>query len=165
MFRRVGVALAGSMLVTGAMAGVGATSASANDYGGGCRSDTAGWAKEPGGLTLNSCLYVNSASLMFGSLEAENPNRVNVDYCGQILRVLAQGTEVEMNLGCTGWTNSDGVNYQAPSDSFDLAYHHGTEVSFGPGVYVLQVGYWATIDNNYAYFGNAQSPRTYVQQP
>jgi len=166
MFRRIGLALSASMLLAGAIVGIGATSASASSWGGGCRSDSAGWAKEPGGLTLNPCLYVNSSSFIYGTLEARNPSRVNADYCAQLLRVLGDGsTKVETDFGCAGWTNSDGVIYSAPGDSFNLWAPRGTLDHPGPGVYVLQIGYWATINNNYAYYGNAQSPRIYVDQP
>jgi hypothetical protein len=76
MFRRSGLALAASMPLAGTIVGVGTTSASARDWGGGCRS--------------------------------EDPDM------RQLLRVLGDGsTKVEFDLGCAGWTNSDGVIYSA----------------------------------------------------
>jgi hypothetical protein len=165
MFRRGGLALAASMLLAGTIGGVGATSASARDWGGGCRSDNAGWAEEPGKFSLDPRLYVNSSSFIYGTLEAENPDRVNADYCAQLLRVLGDGsTKVEFDLGCAGWTNSDGVIHSARGDSFNLWASRGTAAYPGPGEYV-QIGYWATINGKYGKYGNAQSPRVYVDQP
>ncbi|MBY8881694.1 hypothetical protein [Actinacidiphila acidipaludis] len=155
--------LAASLLGTCAISGVGATNASASTRGGGCRSSNAGWANEPGGLQLNPCLYGDGYESVYGLLEAENPNRVNADYCAQLLRVDAHGsTSLEQDYGCSGWTTSDGISESAPGDELSNWQHKGNTDGAGPGIFVLQIGFWATINGNYAYYGNAQSPRVYI---
>ncbi|MFF8431026.1 hypothetical protein ACF07Y_39015 [Streptomyces sp. NPDC016566] len=162
MLRR-GVTLAASMLLAGAIVGPGATSASASTRGGGCRSTDAGWAHVPGGFLLNPCLYGDGYESVWGALQAENPNRVNADYCAQLLRVDAQGsTTVERDYGCSGWTNTYLTIENAPGEELSNWHYKGNTDGAGPGIYVLQIGFWATINGNYAYYGNAQSPRVYI---
>ncbi|MGQ4432631.1 hypothetical protein [Streptomyces sp. SAS_260] len=167
MFRRIALALTAPLLLAGTLVAAGAPPASAADYGGGCRSANAGWASAPGGVLLNPCLYVDQHSFVTGQLQAENLNGLNVDYCAQLLRVLGDGsTKWEENFGCQSkWNSTRVVSYTAPGTTFNLWADKGNSTFPGPGVYVLQVGYWATVNGNYAYYGNAQSPRIYVDQP
>ncbi|SEL85759.1 hypothetical protein [Streptacidiphilus jiangxiensis] len=158
--RRVATTVAAAILaVTGAV--VTASPASADTTGGGCRGGgnndnaewpTGAWAQEPAGVYLLPCLnddgsgYVRPAWYFNGGSQGIFP-------CAQLIKV---GVGQVHDFGCEPgeWVAaSSGYN----SNFGYQEWGNGTIFRPGTGEYVLQEGFWSTINGQYGYYGNAQS--------
>ncbi|MBC3840394.1 hypothetical protein GXW82_09690 [Streptacidiphilus sp. 4-A2] len=136
--------IAGTVLAGGMVA---ATSASAATGGGGCRN---GWVGEAGGVDLLPCGYGDGGSGVYGVIHVSDPSGLAVDECAQLLRVNSNGSTTQVaDYGCSGWV-SGSFTWQTP------------DIGASSGTYVVQTGFWATVNGNYAYYGGAQSPRVSV---
>ena len=136
--------MAGAVLAGGLVA---ATDASAATSGGGCRS---GWVGEAGGVSLLPCGYGDGVNGVYGVINISDPSGLAVDDCAQLLRVNSNGSTTQVaDYGCLGWTTGN--------DTFNTG-----DRAVPSGTYVVQTGFWATVNGNYGYYGGVQSPRIYV---
>jgi hypothetical protein len=143
-----------------------ASPASADTTGGGCRgavdsdpnnSHNPGvWATgEPGGVSLMPCSSGdngNPVGGIYASLYFDGPANLDIYPCAQLIKV---GTGQVADFGCIGdWlpANSDEV----PGGGWQN-YPMGFYQAKTSGEYVVQAGYWATINGVYGYYGGAQS--------
>ncbi|MFC9930943.1 hypothetical protein [Streptomyces sp. NPDC127190] len=141
-------AFTGALLAAGVVTG---QAAQANVSSGSCR--LSGYASEPGGILLKPCsigLVFEGSDQIGGEIYVQNPNHMPIDVCAQVERVNANGTTSQAyNLECVGWSSSATQDVYAPNWWGDPSQ----------GTYVVQAGYWATINGVYAYYGGAQSGR------
>ncbi|MFF4579805.1 hypothetical protein [Streptomyces sp. NPDC001389] len=144
---RKGRALALAGMVVALMGGalIAAPAAQANVSDGGCR--TSGYAGTTPGVNILPCAYPGGwwPDSIQAYVQVQNPNRLNIDSCAQLLRVNSNGSTTQVSdFGCNGWTSATGFGWY--SDSLATP---------GYGTYVVQTGYW------YAgqYWGGAQSAR------
>ena len=133
-------ALAAGALIT-------APGAQANVGGGGCR--TTGWAGTTPGVLLLPCSQEGwLADSIQAYIQVQNPNRLNIDSCAQLLRVNSNGSTTQVgDYKCNGWVSATG-----------FGWFSGTCFFPGAGTYVVQTGYWY----NNSYYGGAQSARITV---
>lgn len=145
-------------------AAFGTTSASAQVSGGGCR-DTV---MEPGHVEMNSCAFaadndwystrIYPAVMTITHLwYPGDPDQV--DPCAQLLRVNGDGSLTQVHdFVCAGWVGpGQGGATQNNWDATDRAWS-----APAGGTYVVQSGFWATVNGHYGYYGNVQSPRIYT---
>nr|BFD80690.1 hypothetical protein StreXyl84_00910 [Streptomyces sp. Xyl84] len=151
-----------------AFAGVtlGTTTASAEVWGGGCRA----YVMEPGDVEMDSCAYAADTSNSWNStriypavstIEHQwNPGDPDqVDPCAQLMRVNPDGSLTQIHdFVCGGWV---GPGQGGPSQNEWSGTDRAWSAPAG-GTYVVQSGYWATVNGHYGYYGNVQSPRIYT---
>ncbi|MBX7548064.1 hypothetical protein [Streptomyces sp. NPDC004232] len=144
MRRILGTRAAALTLASAALLGglVAAPDASATDWGG-CRA----WEPVAAGVTLSPCAYPTIDGRLNGWTYVSDPAGLNIDVCAQVLRVNPDGSTTEVaDLHCAGWNKQPWA--------FQPGY-----LSIAPGKYVVQAGFWATINGHYGYQGFVQSPR------
>ncbi|MEU7061702.1 hypothetical protein [Streptomyces sp. NPDC046197] len=139
-------AIAGTVLAGGLIA---ATPAQADVRGGGCRLK--GWAGTTPGVLLDACSMLGAEGAFMGEVKVQNPNRLVIYVCAQLLRVHDDGsTNWAYDYKCAGPSIGD-VDWYTPGEYPDDGGGY-------LGTYVIQVGYWY----NGSYYGNAQSARITV---
>lgn len=123
-----------------------APNASADPTGGGCRPSGYPVAA---GVSLRPCDYGAIDNTIYGNVYVTDPTGLNIDVCAQLLQVNVDGSTTQVgDFGCAGWTNTH------------LQTFYTKSISVTPGVeYVLQTGFWATINGHYGYQGDVQGPR------
>ncbi|MCC9307194.1 hypothetical protein LN042_08780 [Kitasatospora sp. RB6PN24] len=159
---RRAVAVATATLALAVSGAVAASPASATTTGGGCRGGgnnddaehpTGSWAKEPAGVLLLPCVnddgngYIRPAIYFNGGSQSIFP-------CFQLIKV---GYGQVHDFGCEPgeWVPaSSGYN---PNTGDYQEWGNGVIVAPGPGEFVVQEGFWSTINGVYGYYGNAQS--------
>ncbi|MER6298934.1 hypothetical protein ABT247_05080 [Kitasatospora sp. NPDC001539] len=129
----------------------------------GCRSydggHTCAWAPEAGSVSLLPSVGGYGYNDLVGTVQANGPSNLNILVCQQLLGV-------NPSTGATWQVADGGCDTWAPA-----SFENGSEAFFhdyGPqnyGTYVVQEGFWATIDGHYGYYGGAQSGRIVVFQP
>lgn len=114
--------------------------------GGGCRYDSATVAA---GVALRPCTYGSIDNKISGTIYVTNPNNVNVYVCAQLLQVNPDNSTKQVgNFGCVrDWSSATNQTFYTPG------------ISVGAGTYVVQTGFWATINGHYGYQGFVQGPR------
>ncbi|MEU3317419.1 hypothetical protein ABZ743_32740 [Streptomyces sp. NPDC006662] len=143
--KRRAVATVGVVTTLFAGALIAAPQAQANVSSGGCR--TAGYAGTTPGVNILPCAYPGTwwANSIQAYVQVQNPNRLDVNSCAQLLRVNGDGSTTQVtNFGCNG-----------PSSATGFGWYSNSLATPGNGTYVVQTGYW------YAgqYWGGAQSAR------
>lgn len=125
-----------------------APTASAAYGGGGCRGTAAPVAA---GVSLQPCDYPGPTPEINGNVYVTDTTGLNIDVCAQLLQVNADGSTTQVHdFGCNGWANT-----------YNQTFYTGS-VRVTPGVeYVLQTGFWATINGHYGYQGDIQGPRAH----
>ncbi|MEV6671726.1 hypothetical protein [Streptomyces sp. NPDC051162] len=88
---------------------------------------------------------------MNATVHISNPNAIGIFPCAQLLQVNGDGSTTQVgDYGCLGsWTSGAPDLVKGP-----IGVHQGT--------YVVQAGFWATINGHYGYYGAAQSQRITV---
>jgi hypothetical protein len=113
-----------------------------------------GAATEPVGVHLDSCIGGNASGLYAQISVSVDPGGTAAYPCAQLWRVNGDGTESFVH------------DYQCPGHW----YYPGqgtvwTSAAYLPpsgSTYVVRVGYWATLDGQYGYYGDVESPTVYV---
>ena len=147
-------------LLGGAIA---AQTASADVSTGGCRSldggNSCAWAPEAGGVSLLPSVGGYGYSDIVGRAASNGPSNLTIAVCQQLMGV-------NTTTGATWRVADGGCDTPVPAN-----FENGSETFFhdyGPqpfGTYVIQEGFWATINGHYAYYGGAQSARILVFKP
>lgn len=137
-----GVALAGLVVGTG--------SASAMDAWV-CRGD---YASEPGGVHIHPCLVIDGTNVRAWIDTSVDAGGASAYPCAQLwTRNLGGGSPwvFMWDLGCEGKWIDPGNGYGTWGDRGALNLVNG-------GDYVLRTGYWATLNGQYGYYGDVESP-------
>ena len=151
------LALAGGATVTIA------SPASADTTDGGCRgaadsdpnnhNNPGVWAQEPGGVLLMPCSsgdHTNPNGGIYASLYFDGPANLSVYPCAQLIKI---GTGQVADFTCIGdWLPANSDETYGGWQPYPMGFYEAT-----PGEYVVQAGYWATINGVYGYYGGAQS--------
>jgi hypothetical protein len=103
---------------------------------------------EPGEVFLKPCVRTDGGLAVAASTSVQNPGEVLVDNCAQVYRVNSDGGTTRVHdFGCAGWRS-------------DAQFRWDTSWTFpGHGTFVIEAGFWATIDGSYGYNGGARSGR------
>jgi uncharacterized membrane protein len=152
--------IAASITLAATCAIASAPIASAAQLDGGCRGGgnndnnewpTGSWASEPGGVVLLPCLDDDGSGYV-RPFWYFNGGNLGIFPCAQLIKI---GTGQVKDFGCEpGWVAaSSGYN---PNSGYQ-AWGNGVIYRPGSGEFVLQEGFWATINGVYSYYGAAQS--------
>lgn len=135
------------------IATAGTASAATSNWG--CRADQTGsYASVGGGVYLDSCIEDQdggNGSGFYGLIRLqENAGSLNVDPCAQLYKSDGSGNWNQVyDFGCMGWNSGQNWNFVG---------NNGQNVNYGGGAYMVKVGFWATINGNYGYYGDIESP-------
>lgn len=113
-------------------------------------------ASEPGGVQVTACMGISNDSVSAVMRVSVDLGGVSAYPCAQLWQANWDGTESFVyDFGCLGvWVGPRG--YAGGSGSRgDLAL---SALPTSPGEYVVRVGYWATINGQYGYYGDVESP-------
>ncbi|WP_369386461.1 hypothetical protein AB5J72_01815 [Streptomyces sp. CG1] len=163
-------AAVGALALGGVAVGTGSASADVQNFG--CRSDhtkPSGQLADVGyGVHLDSCaedLWGGSGNGIYARVAVQvDPGGLGVYPCAQLWKLDGFGGMTEVhNNGCMGnwYGGPNGTSYT----EWDTAGQNGMPYDYvqpGGGAYVVRVGFWATINGHYGYYGDVESPVTSV---
>ncbi|MEU6772203.1 hypothetical protein [Streptomyces sp. NPDC046759] len=152
-------AAVGALALGGVVAGTTHASAATSNWG--CRSDRTGSFADAGhGIHLDSCIedqWGNNGSGFYARIAVtldpgSGPDHPAVFPCAQLWKSNGfGGWSYAHDYGCMGW-------YGPGTNDAIWISDNGQNYNPGSGAYVVRVGFWATINGHYAYYGDVESP-------
>ncbi|MCC5474580.1 hypothetical protein [Streptomyces barringtoniae] len=158
--RLVRAAVVGALALGGVVAGTSNVSAATSNWG--CRSERTGSFADAGhGIHLDSCIedqWGNNGSGFYARIAVTlDPGSGSahpaVFPCAQLWKSDGfGGWSYVHDYGCMGTWYGPGTN-----DAIWIS-DGGQNYNPGSGAYVVRVGFWATINGHYGYYGDVESP-------